>query len=744
MRLLLLFLLLAGVSFAANEPSPSPTPPFDRKVILRVKLDTSQREFHIGEIIPLRLFFSSRTKNRYQVDTAGYDRSGRMNLEDFHVTPSKGTVDPIPPDALSIIGGGLRGFQFLEPKPWSIWLNLVEWVRFDEPGEYQLVVTSTRVSVRDRHSAYGLSTVTARSNQITVKILPSDREWQKRTFQQAVATLGPSPADEVGVAGEPPTPLEMAWDTLRYLGTPEAAAELARRLRPDTQGNGNFICYMGLVCSPAQAAARDALHKELADPDHPISDTFLETLRMVDAGYHHPADPYSAEEKKKRDDAERKVLEEVVAVLPNKRGQALPLTLYAATELAWGLQPPPQPTLDKLVGELITKFDQLPLHEQSLLLVYRWEKIRGPALLPLVKRYAQATEESLQKMGLNTWDATDIVAKGIRYWFDLDPVGARPFVIQEITRPTPRFGVNVLGILPDATLPEVDGQLAEHLAAIDDYETSTRLAELIARYGTPAILPRILKELNAHHTKWSCETQNLLLAYVLRVDPEAARPLIERALAAQAKASCNPNLFEQIPKIHYDPVLEEIAIHALDNPKLGSSAATMLSTFGSAAAETPLWRCYERWCKRWAGHESKLSVVSDDDYNNELVAERATGVALVEALAKGRGWLMDRAKLQQLKEMTKVPAVRDEADRYLALWAEEPLTVRVGRDWFSVGHYTNEKIEPFEQKLTEFPSGTNFAIEPLDDSAANLKNVELVRAFLLSHRMSVKEIKSPE
>jgi hypothetical protein len=379
-----------------------------------------------------------------------------------------------------------------------------------------------------------------------------------------------------------------------------------------------------------------------------------------------------------------------------------------------------------------------------LLLVYRWEKIRGPALLPIVKRYAQANEESLQQMGANTWDATDFVAKGIRDWFDLDPVGARPFVLQEIARPLPRFGVNVLGLLPDATLPEVDAQLAEHLAASNDYQTSIRLAELIARYGTPAILPRILKELHAHSGKWPCEAQNLVLAYVLRVDPTAARPLIERALAAQAKKSCNPNLFEQIARIHYDPVLEKIAIRALDDPNLDSSAATMLGTFGSAAAEAPLWRRYERWCKRWAGRESQLSVLSEDDYNSDLLAERGTGLALVEALAKGRGWLMDRAKLQKLKEMTKVPAVRDEADRYLPQWAEQPLTLSVGRDWFSVGHYTYEKIEPFEQKLTEFPAGTTFVIEALDNSTANGQNIERVRTFLVSHGMSVKKTKSAE
>jgi hypothetical protein len=119
-------------------------------------------------------------------------------------------------------------------------------------------------------------------------------------------------------------------------------------------------------------------------------------------------------------------------------------------------------------------------------------------------------------------------------------------------------------------------------------------------------------------------------------------------------------------------------------------------------------------------------------------------LALVEALAKGHGWLMDRAKLQKLRDLTKVPAVREEAERYLPQSAEQPPTLSVGRDWFSVGQYTFDKIEPFEQKLTQFPSGTAFAIESLDDSTGNRQNVERVRAFLVSHGMSVKETKSSE
>jgi hypothetical protein len=553
MRLFLLLPLLSGFVVAAADESPSP--PVDRKVMLRVSLDTSQREFQIGEIIPIKLSFSSRLKDHYQLNMATYDRSGRMNYEQFHVTPAKGAVDPIPPDALDIIGGGMTNFEYLKPKPWSIRLNLNEWVRLTEPGEYKLTVSSGRVEVKDKSSPYETSPVTARSNEITLKILPADREWQKRVCEQAVATINKSPSEEIRVEGEPPSPAEIAWDTLRYLGTAEAASELAKRLRGEGSGHQDFICFIGLVSSPERVAACDALKKELADPDHPINATFLDTLRMVESA-HHPTDPYAAEEQKKLEEGLKKVVEELIAVLPAKRGQALAVSLDAAVNQAWRAKKFPQEKVDKLVEQLIAIFDQLPTHEQDTLLRDRWDKIAGPALLPIVRRYAQVSPDVLKGQDADdVWSGPDLVANAIKRWFELDPVGARAFIIKKITEPAPRFAPGVLDILPDKTLGEVDSPLAQNLAAHDgdddDFRVASNIAWLIARYATPAILPQVSKELDIHLGKWACDIQTQILAYVLRVDPQAARPRIERALAARGGnlTACYRRLLQEVAAV---------------------------------------------------------------------------------------------------------------------------------------------------------------------------------------------------
>src|SRR6185312_11103684 len=99
MRLLGSLLLVA---IAVVHTAGQSTPPVDRNVVLKVSLTSEQREFRIGETIPLQLSFSSTVKERYQVNMAEYDRSGRMNYEHFTVLPAEGALDPL----LDYIGAG--------------------------------------------------------------------------------------------------------------------------------------------------------------------------------------------------------------------------------------------------------------------------------------------------------------------------------------------------------------------------------------------------------------------------------------------------------------------------------------------------------------------------------------------------------------------------------------------------------------------------------------------------------------
>ncbi|MCA1579738.1 MAG: hypothetical protein LC794_20525 [Acidobacteria bacterium] len=737
--LTLLLLLSAAVATVYAQSAP----PADPKIVFKVSLASNQREFRIGETIPLQLSFSSTVKDRYRINMAQYDRSGRMNFERFVVSPAEGAVDPLPGHTGGM--GGLTTFQFLSEQPWTIKLNLNEWVRFTHPGEYRLSILSDRASVRDPSNAFGVSPVPARSNEITLKIVAADPLWQNRVFRDAVSNLDKPAPRKPEEMEQYAKARRQAMETLRFLGTADAAREMAKRMRGDDSGELDYICSLGLISTPEREAARSALEEALANPDQPINGNFLYTLRMVNS------DPAAANVNWR--EGQQRAVEQLIAALSTKRGKALSISLSTAVNESWNSEALPKETTKKMVSQLVSVFDQLPLNEQNSLLTYRWDKIGDAAMLPILKRYAQRYQDFPQMTESNASNSRQLSAVALRRWYELDPAGARPAIINEISRPRPRFDARVLGILPDETLPEVDFILAEHFAASEDLDGSAHLAALIARYATAAILPQVVEKLDAKIGKWACAIQNPTLAYLLRVNPAIARPRIERALAARGHefTACNHGLLQSVAEIHYDPVLEEIGIHSLDDPdpQVAMTAATMLGNFGSPAAESALWRRYTSWNAKWVGREPQpeLMLASPGD---EKVYELGLGHNLTQALATGKSWLADKTKLQRLAQMTKVKRIQQQLDSYLKNWEQEAITIFVDNHGSSptgfyaqLAQYEFRSMNTLKQKITQFPSGTKFflSLAPRESAAEDQSLIEL-RALLTAQGMLVAEQKS--
>src|SRR6266571_1822457 len=206
------------LALAALPPSASSEPPLEPNVVLRFSIASDRRAFHIGETIPVQMSFSSAVKDRYQINMALCDRSGRMEYERFRVSPANGAVDPLA-NRPGGIGGGITGYKFLSAEPSTIAVNLNEWLRFTCPGEYRLSVTSGRVGRKDPSAALGESPVTARADPIRLRIVPATRAWRKAVFDEAVASLEqPRPVTH-GIPPLEPS-RRQALETLRFLGTP--------------------------------------------------------------------------------------------------------------------------------------------------------------------------------------------------------------------------------------------------------------------------------------------------------------------------------------------------------------------------------------------------------------------------------------------------------------------------------------------------------------------------------------------
>src|ERR1039458_6048140 len=194
----------------------------DSAATLRIQFASAGSVFQTGEIIPVDLLFSAAGSG-YQMGTRSYDRSGRLNMEQFHVSPPG--RDPLHDHYEGgiyggFIGGGLSwGDKSLSADPETMREDLNEWVALDKPGHYSLYVTSGRVSRRDGAQFVNL---TLRSNTLEFDVVEASPAWQAQTLGAVAATLrnAASTPEEKRAAARP----------LRFLDTPDAVRELARQL----------------------------------------------------------------------------------------------------------------------------------------------------------------------------------------------------------------------------------------------------------------------------------------------------------------------------------------------------------------------------------------------------------------------------------------------------------------------------------------------------------------------------------
>jgi hypothetical protein len=85
----------------------------DASPLLQVRTADGRTLYHVGERIPLTLSFTGPENKRFETNMASYDRSGRMEYEEFNVTPASGWVDPLHVyfgSSGGYMGGGLTSF----------------------------------------------------------------------------------------------------------------------------------------------------------------------------------------------------------------------------------------------------------------------------------------------------------------------------------------------------------------------------------------------------------------------------------------------------------------------------------------------------------------------------------------------------------------------------------------------------------------------------------------------------------
>lgn len=719
-----LFCLSASPAFAQATQTRD-VASADSAVQLRVSTNSST--FYEGEVIPLDLAFSSTTPERYYFNNASYDRSGRMNHEEFIVEPKDGTQDPLQLYFNSIgafMGGGLSGGDFLSATPTNVHLNVNEWVSLKRPGTYRIRIVSHRVTDRaTNENPYSGEALEVQSNSIELKIVAPDASWQAAQLAGIRQVLN----REVPAGSNAPDEVRQAALTrLRYLGTEEAARELARRLRGE-DNNGDFQCMFGLIGSAHSAAGLEEMNRLLDNPDFPVSQLFLTTMAIL------PLDPAeSPETLRSKQEANRKALDERFGnAILHKRGKALAISLDAALSNANSRKP--DGAEKRFIPELVGAFSVLSPDQQLTWLQYRWDAVKDPKWIPLLRTIAQQYKDSSESRESNPYESPQITGTALKRWYELDPEGARDAVIKEITRPKPRYDANVLGFLPDKTLPEVEQQLARHFLAADNYEIAGNVASLIFRYADADVWPEVASKVTENVGTWDCVPQNTMLAYALRVDPKIAAPLIERAIAArgEGKNACRRGLFTEIGKLWTDPVLEDSAIKGLadPDPQIAQDAASYLGNYGSAEAAKPLWDRYEAWSTEWSGREKEMRFVFGEQ--NPNAQQAGLGANLAQVLATGVGWLSDESQLRRIQRLGVGQNISQITETALAAWSKRPLVIvciasGVPADpyRFALAQYELHSTDALKTKLRQFSRGTKFLWDSSNcDSSAEVENI---------------------
>jgi hypothetical protein len=285
--------LVTSIVLPAQNPTSVP------KLALRCASPCSFRQ---GESIWLDLDFTASAPNAYRISINYNDRD--VALEEFIVTPQEGASDPLAPyDRLVRVQGGSFRFdqQPLSETPVTIRLNLNQWIRFDQPGTYHVSVISPRLASR------------LKSNEIALKIIPAELQWQREQLARIHGVLDAIPAPRFGESEARQSAIRELCD----LGTEDAAREIARRL--DSDDRSIRLYESGLIRSPYRDAGVREMERLLVDADSPVAEFLLAALANVSVDAN--SDPA---EMVRRAAANRAALrQKLIDVLPVKRGPAL-------------------------------------------------------------------------------------------------------------------------------------------------------------------------------------------------------------------------------------------------------------------------------------------------------------------------------------------------------------------------------------------------------------------------------------
>ena len=689
-------LLAAPLCFGADQ-DPCSAAAEVSDVQFRLHFRDGQAVFREGEIVPLVLAFST-SSSRYWLNTASYSRSGRLGIDTFCVDPEG--IDPLEDYfRRGSMGGGLSSNLHLIEKPFTREAELNEWQRLP-PGHYRLYVVSRRVSrslERGETADAGEIGVSLKSNTVEFQVIPAEKAWDKEQVRAAVEILGSSSSKKEEMAH--------AARVLRFLGTRDATKAMAKFASGEMQQPGQSDLMFGLYSSPFPDLVVKAMRAEYAAPGHAIDGEILDMVVQLQTD----SDPAWIPEEGRststdfwerlrahQDELMRAEVEDLASKVSNKTGTAQAVTLNGMLRQSSNNAS----LVQSIRPALIACWKDLPPETQEQMILYFWQAIDTPEMLPILRSIvAQPPARCMQP--------DDLRNAALKHIYELDPAEGSALIARDLVSGTGNLTLENIRVLSPAQIqtavPKAVERVRTYVAHRSDYE-------LIDRYGDASVLASVQAMLESRSHE-ACGWEPHLLRYLLRVAPEYGVEQVGLAMAARKDTRCFTQVLQelgdQIPKA------EQIAVEALNDPDpdVQQDAVIALTMWGTADAEEPMWTRLERFHDEWAGRAADLRPAPD--FQSET--SRAVGFeqALASGIAWGHGWICPPEKLARLEKLALTDYDRRAVSNWMREW--QGTSYQISSSWyppeaptFSILGYGQFTEEELRAKLGQFPRGTHF------------------------------------
>jgi hypothetical protein len=688
-RALALSAVICGV--AGNSPLVRA-----QDVSLEMRTKDGGSKYHLGESIDVQLVFSSTSK-QYIVDSSFSYPELQTAQDEFLVEPKGGSEDPMEDYRRALSSNQyfgfmsrMRGIARLGDKPVVLDLPLNRYVRFTKPGQYVLRLSDRRVS-HVRTSIEEPSQVLETAAQpLRLTILAADVAWQKEQLSFALEALKKGPGVNVH-----------ACEILESLGTLESELAMADALADEKVAMECSFSY-SLLSARNRKMVLERMQQNLESPAGKINPGFVEMMATLRTLEEHPETEFY----QRQAEARKGVSDALFAVLDEKKGPARIAAISTLVNESLMVAGNENSGRDTQVLRLAAEaFAQLNAQAQSTLLSAKWSQIAGPAMVPVLRRCAEA--DSTEICG---YVQGELLLARLN---ELSPGDAREVILADVQKESPRFPSRLLAMLPDHQLSELDGVLREHLASKTANLDTT--AGLIQRYATGGISGAVLQFLKENEPgKLGGEIEPNLIAYLFRVQPDAAEQKLRAALAAREGTAVYKYLLREVAQRSQDAKLQPIAIEALGDADsdVVLSAVQALGFVGDERGKAALFRRLEEWSAKWMGQQDRLLWIPGDE---PMTDDRYLGNELMRAIGTGDGWLMTAEDAQRLLKTAVDQNLKETAKQYIEAAKERPVPITVNdagspNVQIIAGQYSYETVARLKRKLAQFPAGTSFAM----------------------------------